>query len=76
MKDSPAAKAGLHPTRRDDNGRIELGDLIVAIEDKPVQSSKDLLNVLDQHQVGDTVKLKIRRDGQEQEVNVTLEAIQ
>jgi S1-C subfamily serine protease len=73
--DSPAAKAGLRPTRRDESRRIQLGDIIVGIDDKPVQSRKDLTDVLDKHKVGDTVKLKVLRDGQEEEVPVTLEEL-
>jgi S1-C subfamily serine protease len=74
--DGPAAKAGLKPTRRDENGRIQLGDEIVGLDGKPVRSANDLLDRLEQHQVGDAVKLTVLRDGKEQEVTVTLEAIQ
>jgi S1-C subfamily serine protease len=76
LPDSPAAKAGLRPTRRDASNRLQLGDIIVAIDGKPVKSSNDVGGVLEQHQVGDTVRLTIRRDGEEQQISVTLEAIQ
>jgi S1-C subfamily serine protease len=71
--DSPAAKAGLRATRRDESNRVELGDVILAIDGKPVKSANDLLDVLEKHAVGDTVELTILRDGQEQKVTVTLE---
>jgi S1-C subfamily serine protease len=73
--DSPAAKAGLRATRRDESNRVELGDVILAIDGKPVKSANDLLDVLEKHAVGDTVELTILRDGQEQKAKVTLEEV-
>jgi S1-C subfamily serine protease len=72
--DGPAAKAGLRPTRRDENNRLLLGDVIVAINGRPVRSVNELLDVLEQHQVGDTVSVTVLRDGQERQVSVTLTA--
>jgi S1-C subfamily serine protease len=69
---SAAAEAGLRPTRRDSANRIKLGDVIVSFDDKPVQSANDLLDLLETHQVGDTVKMTVLRDGKEHPVTVTL----
>jgi len=72
----PAAKAGLRPTRRDTRG-IVLGDLITAIDDQPVASTKELFDLLDQnYQIGQEVKVTFLRQGQgkEKSVNVTLGA--
>jgi S1-C subfamily serine protease len=73
--DGPAAQAGLRPTRRDANNRLQLGDVIVALDGRPVRSVNELLDVLEQHQVGDTVPLKILRDGEERQVSVSLAAV-
>src|SRR5205807_1636522 len=73
--DSPAAKAGIRPTRRDENNRLLLGDVIVALDGKPVQSAKDLRDMLEQHQVGDTVKLTVLRDEKEEQLTATLAEI-
>jgi S1-C subfamily serine protease len=70
----PADKAGLRPTRRDDRGGILLGDLIVSIDENPVSENKDLFRILDSHNIGDTVKLRVRRSDEEIEFNVTLQA--
>ena len=70
----PADKAGLRPTRRDARGRILLGDLIVSIDGKPIADSKDLFRILDSYNIGDTVKVRVRRSDQEIEFNVTLQA--
>jgi len=71
---SPAAKAGLRATRLDSAGKLRLGDVIVAIDARPIQSVKDLHAVLEQHEPGDTVAVTLVRDGQRQDVRVTLEA--
>jgi S1-C subfamily serine protease len=72
--DGPAAKAGLKPTRRDESNRIQLGDVIVAFDGQPVRSVNELLDVLEQHEVGDNVPVTVLRDGQERQVSVTLSA--
>ncbi len=71
---SPAAKAGLRGTSLDtDTGDIQqLGDIIVAIDGKAINNAGDLNPVLEQHQVGDTITLTIDRDGNRQDVKVTL----
>jgi S1-C subfamily serine protease len=54
-KDGPAAKAGIQPTRRDADGDIVYGDLITAIDGKPVKSVDELLTEVEGHAPGDTV---------------------
>ena len=73
---SPAAEAGLRPTRRTRDGDIILGDVIVAIDGHEVQTSNDLLAALDQYQVGDIVTLTIERDGERLQLKVQLQASQ
>jgi S1-C subfamily serine protease len=57
----PAAAAG-----------IAAGDFIVAIDGKPVSSAAQLVNRLDEHKVGDTVRLTVQRDGKPLELKATL----
>ena len=73
---SPAAKAGLRPTRRDAANRILLGDVITAVGKHPVQSVQDLFAALGEYEAGATVKLTLLRDGKQQQVDVGLENIQ
>ena len=40
--DGPAAEAGLKPTTRDLGGNVALGDVITAIDGKPVRSTERL----------------------------------
>lgn len=72
---SGADKAGIKPTRRDSEGRLELGDVIAGIDDHPVQSVNDLFAVLEQHEAGDLVTLDVVRNGQREKVQVTLAAV-
>jgi S1-C subfamily serine protease len=68
-------RAGLRPTRQEGR-RFVRGDLIVAVDDKPIRNTKDLLRALDSYDVGDTVRLRVRRSGgTEVTIDVTLQDI-
>jgi S1-C subfamily serine protease len=73
--DSAAARAGLRPTRRDETGAVDLGDIIVAVNDKPVRTQPELSAVLDEFKIGDTVSLTVIRAGHEKKIQVTLQAV-
>jgi hypothetical protein len=60
---SPAAKAGL-----------KQGDLMVEFNGKPIQNLYDFTYALRSANVGDTVPVVVKRNGQDLKVNVTLEA--
>jgi S1-C subfamily serine protease len=72
--DGPAAKAGLLPTRQDDDGRIRLGDIITALDGKEVTSAGQLQDELEKRAVGTVVELTVLRDGKEITLQVTLAA--
>jgi S1-C subfamily serine protease len=69
-----AAEAGLKGTRRDEEGNIYLGDVVVAIDGKPVRNLRDLNEIMQQHEVGDKVTITIVRDTERQDVQATLRA--
>ena len=76
-----AAQAGLRETRRNPGDDPRWGDLIVAVDGKPIETLEELLTELEKHSIGDQVKLTIMRGlgtRQEQslEVTVTLAAEQ
>jgi S1-C subfamily serine protease len=73
---SAAARAGIRPTRRDTEGRLRLGDIIVAIDGKKVESPNDLFLLLEKYKVGDAVTVSMLRDGRTVQAKVTLEAVQ
>lgn len=68
-----AAAAGLRGTRRASDGRLVLGDVITAINDKPIKVVDDLLSALEGLKVGDTVTVTITRDDAKQTVEVKLQ---
>lgn len=71
-----AAKAGLQGTKIDARGRlVQLGDVIIAVDDKPIVSADDLFEQLTNRKVGDPVKLTVQREGERLEVQVTLQPI-
>jgi S1-C subfamily serine protease len=74
-----AAKAGIRPTRRSPDSDILWGDMLVAVDGRPIQSLDDLLTALESHSIGDQIKLTVIRGlgtPQEQslEIDVTLAA--
>lgn len=58
---SPAEKAGL-----------KIGDIIIEADGQTVESMDDLNEVKNSHQIGDTMTLKIYRNGEEKTVELTL----
>jgi 2-alkenal reductase len=75
--DGPAEKAGLRVGTQPTSitGLFAGGDLIVAIDGRPVNVFADLLSYLVNHaSVGQTVKLTVLRDGTQQDINLTLGA--
>ncbi len=69
-----AAKAGLRGTRRERDGSIALGDVVVGVAGKRVASYDDLVSALEKQKIGDTVPVRVLRDGREITVDVTLSA--
>jgi len=61
IKGSSAESAGLRGIRSSENGIIEIGDIITAIDDMPVEKDADLYKIIDTHQPGDEVKIKVNR---------------
>ena len=76
MPDSPAQEANMNGTYRDEKtGDIVLGDVIVALDGKPVAKPNDLFKLLEDKQVGQTVKLTVKRASGAVHLNVTLAPI-
>jgi S1-C subfamily serine protease len=69
---SGAEAAGVVPTRRTEDGSIALGDLITAIDGKPVTEAKSVANAVAQKKSGDTIVLTVIRGAKRHDVSVTL----
>jgi len=78
VPDSPASKAGLHPsnqTRMIDGIKYKFGgDIIIGVDNTPVEKLEDLLNYLqDNKSAGDSMVLKIIRNDKPMEVTLILQ---
>jgi S1-C subfamily serine protease len=71
---SPAERAGLRGTYRDEAGELVLGDVIQGLGGREVASLNDLHAALERHEPGETVTLRVLRDGATREVPLTLAA--
>jgi S1-C subfamily serine protease len=76
VSDSPADKAGLKGSTGETTFQLQHvktgGDLVIAVDDKPVFQNNDLSELIALHKPGDTVKLDVIRNGQHATVDVTL----
>lgn len=77
--ESPADKAGLRGANNVtviEGQQVPVGgDIVVSMDDRPINSPEDVCAVLAQRQVGDSIVFVIDRNGNVQEVNVTLEEL-
>ena len=69
---SAAERAGLEGIRVTPGGIVP-GDRIIAVDGVAVSGVDDLLALLDDHQVGDVVQLRVERDGEIRELPVELQ---
>jgi len=68
----PAANAGLRGLVETEDGQIELGDIIVAIDGEKIDNNDDIYKVMDKHHVGDGVNVEVIRRGRRMAVPVKL----
>jgi S1-C subfamily serine protease len=73
---SPADDAGLKGATGEDTFQLQRvktgGDVVIAVDGKPVLANNDLSVLIAAHKPGDTVTLDILRDGHKDTVDVTL----
>ena len=70
---SAAEQAGLRPLRQLEGGGLAVGDVIVSIDGKPVESVRQLGARLDDHQVGDVVPVDLQRGSARTTVRIALQ---
>lgn len=63
---------GLYITQSSADNGLKAGDRIVQIDGTTINNAADVSTVLDQHSVGDVVKVVVSRNGKEATVNVKL----
>ncbi len=68
-----AAAAGLRGSKLTPDGGIITGDIITAVEGKPVESVGKLFTRLDDYQIGTSIRLTVLREGKSIDLKVTLQ---
>jgi S1-C subfamily serine protease len=74
-ENSAAARAGLIATKRDDFGRLVLGDIVVAVNGQTLSNVEDLMAAFDERQIGERVRITVKRGTSVRDVYITLEEI-
>lgn len=69
---SPAGKAGLEGMSRDTRGRYLLGDILLEVDGKEVNSYDEIFNVLENYEVGDEVEISYLRGSKEMKTKLKL----
>ena len=72
-RNSSAEKAGIQPTYRDRNGKLHLGDIIVAIGEEAIETENDYLLALENYRVGDRVEVLVERGNERIALDLTLD---
>lgn len=72
---SPAGRAGLRGSLRNSRGQLlaPLGDIIVAVDGRPVSRPFDVTSLVAAKRPGNTVRLTVWRDGRRQDLSVTMQ---
>ena len=72
---SAAERAGMRPATRNALGEIDLGDVIVGMDGRRIQRQDDLFAILEEHEAGDRVPVRLLRGGSEVEIEVQLQSL-
>lgn len=72
---SGAERAGLQGLKRGRNRRIEIGDIVVNVENEKIADYDDLFNALSKYKVGDVVKVTVLRGRDKKTVDVKLSEV-
>lgn len=71
---SAAERAGLRPTTRDNQGNLQLGDIIIQMDQQNISTYEDLILALEKYQPGDEIILRLKRNDREIDVALVLDA--
>ena len=58
---TPAAQAGLRGLQRSESGIVEIGDIIIVIENMPIENEGDLFWSIESYEPGDVVRVMVNR---------------
>ncbi|MDL2344729.1 S1C family serine protease [Deinococcus sp. MIMF12] len=69
---SPAARAGLQPLDYDDDGNRISGDIVTAVNGERIANFSDFQFAVRRYQPGDTITLRVLREGRTLDLSLTL----
>ncbi len=75
LEGSDPDRLGMRGWRAVSRGRIQLGDVIVAIDGQEIRDEDDYLAIMEQHRPGDVVRVSSRRDGEIKQYEIELLAL-
>jgi S1-C subfamily serine protease len=71
---SDPQRLGMRGLSRSQRGRIQLGDVIIAIDGQTVLNEDDYANIIEQRRAGDVVKVRTQRNDRVVEYDIELQA--
>ncbi|MFO1042853.1 MAG: trypsin-like peptidase domain-containing protein [Planctomycetaceae bacterium] len=69
-----ADAAGIQPTFIDENGDIQLGDVLIEVAGRKIRAATDVARALDGHKPGEQISVVVERDGRQISMKVELVA--
>lgn len=70
-----AAEGGLRGMMKDSFGRIYIGDVLLKINGKEVNSKDDVYHELEKYEIGDTINVEYLREKRKQKAKIRLKAL-
>lgn len=70
-----AAEGGLRGMMKDSFGRIYIGDVILTINGKEVNSKDDVYHELEKYKIGDTISIEYLRENKQRKTKIRLKAL-
>ena len=75
-KGGAAERAGIRPTYRDSDGRLQIGDIIKAINEEKISNTNELLIALEDFKVGEQIIITVEREEEIFDIPVILDPAQ
>jgi S1-C subfamily serine protease len=76
FKESPAAKLGLKSTSIEEDGSIQIGDIIIGVNGAEVDSDLDFFEIIEDHKPGQNIELELLRFAEESKQGLETKVVQ
>lgn len=73
IENSAAARAGIRPMWRDEDGDLILGDIIVQMDDLPITGEMDVFRAMERFKINQVIQVKVIRDGEFKTISLKLD---